>query len=144
MNKNRRKSLLTLRDDINDTASTFREYAEQLRAHATDHPDDEEGIESLLSEAPGMGGVDDLHTALESIRDEEQEYLDNMPESLQGGEKGDMAQSAIDAMDAALDSLTEASDTGADSEDAEELATAYETAADTLEAASASVEEAAA
>ena len=52
------------------------------------------------------GQVEDLMCEFESvledaeaIRDEEQEYFDNMPESLQGGEKGDTAQNNIDVLD---------------------------------------------
>jgi uncharacterized coiled-coil DUF342 family protein len=44
---------------------------------------------------------------LECLRDEEQEYYDNMPESLQGGEKGEAAQSAVDAMETVLSALEE-------------------------------------
>jgi len=51
---------------------------------------------------------EDLKCDIESIQEEEQEYLDNMPESLQGGEKGDIAQTAIDEMDSAISSLDEA------------------------------------
>ena len=50
---------------------------------------------------------------LESIRDEEQEYLDNIPESLQDGDKAQRAQEFIEAMEAALeaiDTLNEAKD----------------------------------
>lgn len=51
--------------------------------------------------------LDDLRSEIEEIRDEEQEYYDNMPESLQGGEKGDVAQAAVDALDTAASSLEE-------------------------------------
>lgn len=44
----------------------------------------------------------------ESIRDEEQDYLDNMPESLQQGERGERAQAAVEALDSLVDHLTEA------------------------------------
>lgn len=47
----------------------------------------------------------DAKEAIEALRDDEQEYFDNMPESLQGGEKGDMAQSAIEALDQACESI---------------------------------------
>ena len=40
-----------------------------------------------------------------TVRDEEKEYLDNMPESLQDGEKGETAQENIDNLESALDSL---------------------------------------
>lgn len=47
----------------------------------------------LAGEASSLG--DDLA----ELRDEEQDYFDNMPEGLQGGEKGEKAQAAIDAME---------------------------------------------
>lgn len=46
--------------------------------------------------------------ALEACRDAEQEYYDNMPESFQNGEKGDAAQSAIDALDEAIGNAEDA------------------------------------
>ena len=46
-------------------------------------------INTLIAE------LEDLKSRLESVLEEEQEYLDNMPESFQGGEKGEKAQSAI-------------------------------------------------
>ena len=49
--------------------------------------------------------VEDLKSDLESLRDEEQEYLENMPESLQSSEKHDMAENAVSAMDEAIDNL---------------------------------------
>ena len=49
--------------------------------------------------------VEELHGDLELLSDEEQEYLDNMPESLAGGERSDMAENAITEMDNALNSL---------------------------------------
>jgi flagellar biosynthesis chaperone FliJ len=51
--------------------------------------------------------ITDLKEQLEAIMDEEQEYYDNMPESLQGGEKGDMAQEAIDQISEAVSTLDE-------------------------------------
>lgn len=53
--------------------------------------------------------IGDLSIQLDHLMDEEQDYYDNMPESLQGGEKGDNAQVAIDAIQSAIDSLSEAS-----------------------------------
>ena len=44
---------------------------------------------------------------LETARDEEQEYLENMPEGLQGGDKGSAAEEAITALEEAIDSLDE-------------------------------------
>lgn len=42
---------------------------------------------------------------VEQIKSDEEEYLANMPESLQGGEKGERAQAAIDALEEAHDKL---------------------------------------
>ena len=47
----------------------------------------------------------EINEMLESVRDEEQEALDNMPESLQDGEKGQQMQEYIDTMADVLDEL---------------------------------------
>ncbi|TRB00441.1 MULTISPECIES: hypothetical protein [Rhizobium/Agrobacterium group] len=49
--------------------------------------------------------IDEAKAILETCRDEEQEYYDNMPESFQDGEKGSTAQEAIDALEEAVSSL---------------------------------------
>ena len=54
-----------------------------------------------------LDAITDLKEQLEAIMEEEQEYYDNMPESLQGGEKGDMAQEAIDQISEAVSTLDE-------------------------------------
>jgi seryl-tRNA synthetase len=46
-----------------------------------------------------------LAADVESIKDEEDDYLSNMPESFQNGEKGEAAQTAIDALDNAYSEL---------------------------------------
>ena len=53
---------------------------------------------------------------LESVRDEEEEAFDNLPENLQESERGQSMQNAIDAMNDILDSL--------DLDDLEEIAQA--------------------
>jgi flagellar biosynthesis chaperone FliJ len=58
--------------------------------------------------------VENLKSELEQIASEEQEYYDNMPENMQGGEKGDKAQAAIDALqeaDSAFDDILNNIDT---------------------------------
>lgn len=52
--------------------------------------------------------LDDLHGEVEALRDEEQEYLDNMPEGLQQGERGEAAQEAISNLENACDKIDEA------------------------------------
>ena len=47
---------------------------------------------------------------LEEIRDEEQEYMDNMPENLQGSEKYEIAEEVVSNLESAIDSLNDAVD----------------------------------
>ncbi len=50
----------------------------------------------------------DIQTDLEAIRDEEQDAFDNLPESIQGGEKGQTMEECISTMDDAVSSLSDA------------------------------------
>ena len=47
---------------------------------------------------------------LEELRDEEQEYIDNMPENLQCSDKYEIAEEAVSNLDSAIDNITEAID----------------------------------
>lgn len=63
----------------------------------------------LLSKARGLmeeasATAAEAKDALETARDEEQEYKDNMPENMQDGDKGQMADSAIDNLEQAASS----------------------------------------
>ena len=49
--------------------------------------------------------LEDLKSEVEAIRDEEQEYFDAMPESLQGGDKGTVAEEAISSLEEAAGNL---------------------------------------
>ena len=51
--------------------------------------------------------LEDIKEDIDFIKDEEQEYYDNMPENFQTGEKGDKAQEAIDNLDYAYSSIEE-------------------------------------
>jgi vacuolar-type H+-ATPase subunit I/STV1 len=51
--------------------------------------------------------IDELQSELETVRDEEQEYFDNMPENLQQGDKGQNAEQAASDLSSAHDSLVE-------------------------------------
>lgn len=55
-----------------------------------------------------LGLLHDAQEIIETCRDEEQDYLDSMPESFQGGEKGSMAESAIENMESAMNGIEEA------------------------------------
>jgi hypothetical protein len=51
--------------------------------------------------------IEQLKEAAETIRDDEQEYFGNMPESIQQGDKGQAAEEAISALDEAVSALDE-------------------------------------
>lgn len=57
-----------------------------------------------------IGTLEQVKSDLENARDEEQEYLDNMPESLQGGDKGQAAEAAVSALESAIEALETAID----------------------------------
>lgn len=49
-----------------------------------------------------------LSVTIESIRDDEQDYFDNMPEGIQSSEKGERAEAATYALDMAYEAIEEA------------------------------------
>lgn len=59
-------------------------------------------IENVLNQ------LRDLQTSVEKLRDEEQEYLDNIPENLQGSKRYEESERAADSLDSAYDSIEEA------------------------------------
>ena len=48
-----------------------------------------------------------LQTKIDTLKDEEQDYYDNMPENFQESERGEIAEEAIDNLQSAYDSLEE-------------------------------------
>ena len=51
--------------------------------------------------------LDDAKAIVEQAHGEEEEYYETMPENFQFGDKGEVAQAAIDAMQEALDAFDE-------------------------------------
>lgn len=49
-------------------------------------------------------------SSIDSVRDDEQEYLDNIPENLQGSDRYSIAEDAVDNLDNAYDSIQEVID----------------------------------
>lgn len=49
--------------------------------------------------------IDALIEKIDALRDEEQEYYDNMPEAMQGGDKGEKASAAVEQMEQAITDL---------------------------------------
>jgi prefoldin subunit 5 len=57
-------------------------------------------LSDLRSTLEGIkGDIDTARDTLSSLKEEEGDYKDNMPESMQGGEKGDAADSAVSALE---------------------------------------------
>lgn len=63
-------------------------------------------IVAKLEEVKSM--LDDPLGDTEGVAEEEQEYFDNMPESLQGSEKGELAQEAAQQLETAKDGIESA------------------------------------
>lgn len=67
----------------------------------------------LVKELRAFQDKDDIYTAintLENIRDDEENYYDNIPENLQSGQRAYDSEEAIDKMNDALDLLNDAYD----------------------------------
>lgn len=60
-------------------------------------------IESLVEQ------LDDLKSHIEEVKDEEEEYIEMMPENLKDGERGQAAQEALDHLEEVISSLDDAS-----------------------------------
>ena len=54
------------------------------------------------------GKIRDLLSDLEMLRDEEEEYKDNIPENLQGTERYERAEECVDNLTEAIDSIESA------------------------------------
>ena len=52
--------------------------------------------------------IEEAKELLENLQAEEEEYRDNMPENLQGSERYEAADAAMDNMSSAVDALDEA------------------------------------
>ena len=55
--------------------------------------------------------LEDANSRLETVKDEEQEAHDNLPEGIQYSERGEQMEQYVDSMDEAYDSIQEAIDT---------------------------------
>lgn len=68
-------------------------------------------IERMMSQLGEIRAALEEHIAeAESIRDEESDAYDNLPESLQNGERGEQMQNAISAIESIADTLQEMAD----------------------------------
>lgn len=55
-----------------------------------------------------LKGIEVIKNELEAICSDEQDYFDNMPENLQGSQRGCDSEEAIDQMEEAVSSIEEA------------------------------------
>lgn len=55
----------------------------------------------------GLAKLAEAKAIFEECRDEEQEYFDNMPESMQGGDKGTTAETVVGHLENAIESCDE-------------------------------------
>lgn len=90
MNKERRKA-------INDLIDTAQKISDEIEG---------DGESRAMEEV--RGDLSSLADDIESIRDEEQEYYDNMHENFQQGDKGQNAEAAVSALDQAIDYVHDA------------------------------------
>lgn len=86
MNKERRKAIGEKREAIDKIKGELEDRLNELNAEF-------------------QGKLEGVKSEIEVIRDEEQEYYDNMPESFQNGEKGQASQSAIDALEEVIGNM---------------------------------------
>lgn len=65
-------------------------------------------LDKLIAEIEALGETaSNIRERLEAIRDDEQEYIDNMPESLQSSERYFNAENAVSQMEEAIGYLEE-------------------------------------
>jgi predicted nucleic acid-binding Zn-ribbon protein len=51
--------------------------------------------------------IDEAKSALETARDEEQDYYDNLPDNFKEGDRGQQAEAAVSCLDDAINALEE-------------------------------------
>lgn len=65
-----------------------------------------EALKDKLSEIPELHGeLESIFSDLSDLKDEEQEYYDNVPDSLKGGALAEASQESINEMEAAYGEL---------------------------------------
>ena len=72
--------------------------------------DRRKAINAIITTLDKITGFSDTISEITTLKDEEQEYYDNMPEGLQGGDKGTAAEEAVSNLQEAEDKLQEVED----------------------------------
>ncbi len=89
---------------------------------------DAEALKEKLSEI--VSEAERLKEAAEGVRDEEQDYFDNMPPSFQDGEKGQAAEEKVSALDDAINEIDSLIDSLGDDGPVDSFISGLETAAE--------------
>ena len=102
MNNDRRKQ-------IRAVATIVEGIKTELDVLASDEEQGRETNKETLADREELWSsqIDDAYDDLETAKDDEEEYRDNMPESLQGGDRYENAETCIEAMGQALELMDE-------------------------------------
>jgi hypothetical protein len=103
VNEDRRKRLTAIAEALSSLSVDATDIEGEIDAiidYANEHWAD---VLTLLSKLRAKAR--ELYTLVEAIKDEEQEALEGLPESLQSSDKADTMSAAVDSLDSALRSL---------------------------------------
>lgn len=102
MNDDRRKQIRAVESALDD-------IKREIDSKAADEETGDGGTEEELADHEEIWSkrIEDLKSDVETAKDDEQDYYDNMPQGLQGGDKGSRAQEAVDALQRVEDDLDE-------------------------------------
>jgi DNA repair exonuclease SbcCD ATPase subunit len=102
MNAQRRKEVGKLQVQIKEAQDKLATAVDQARAIW------DKATEEIMGLVGSFGDdLEDIKGGIEAIRDEEQEYYDNMPEGLQNSERGETATNNVEQLETALNSMEE-------------------------------------
>lgn len=140
MNKQRRKALNLIINDLEKTKAAIETFLDKEEKKPETKKEEKTNAEKLED---FRGQAADAQSQLETLRDEEQEYFDNMPEGLQGGDKGSAAEEAISNLDEAIgyaEELVDQFDEAIKAEAEEEIEEALDGSVDKIDDAIGSIE----
>ena len=82
------------------------------------------GVKQKVGTDEMADAIDDVMADVRGIKDEEQQCLNNMPDNLEGSERYDAMEAAVDNLEDAMDSLDDALK-GVEDEESEEEISGY-------------------
>jgi hypothetical protein len=103
MNEDRRKRLTEIAKSLNELNDLRHDIEGEINGLLDYIGEHWAGVLNTVGELKNR--IRGLYIDVETIKEEEEEALENMPEGLQSSEKGEAAQASIDALDSALNSL---------------------------------------